>query len=659
MTGLRALGYEEEADFSVCYDKILGDVRESTVVQIDCRLRKGTPSTMRQRIQYVDPNSPIPSGVDLLIVDEAAAIPIPRVSSLIGPYVVVLASTLTGYEGTGRALQLKLMNRLRTQLGGDGAMLELTLATPVRYAEGDAIEAWLHRTLCLDSPNRSLPLLSSLPPPDQCALYHVDRDALFSYHPVAESILQHIMTLYTAAHYKNSPNDLQILCDAPAHRLFVLLGPRVSGASPAQGVAANEASIGVASATTDFPAMPTIDVRGHAVLPDVLVVMQVSFEGGFDSETVVSRMSSSQTTAGDLIPWTLTQQFCSLEFARLCGARIVRIAARSDIQGMGYGTRAMKLFTEYITCKSGNAVACETSCANGDRVDTTHLFSRCGHPQSAPRILPPLLVPLAQIVPPRLDWVGVSFGLTPQLLKFWDRGGFEVVYVRQSRNQTTGEYTVIVLRAIGEPSCDDVQLPHWLVNMVSDARCRFARLIPSCFKTMDPFMCLQVLGHARPERSSQHTESEQVGGRFVLEDCVESHMGSNLLDEADGVRFLLTTRDMERLNRFGSGLTDYRSIADIAPIVADLFFCRKVSGMVLPTLQAVSLLSVGLQRRDVSMLANELRITRSQALALYGKTLRKVSSYLKELVDRARESNEQTSSRIEALAEDRNMHNRS
>lgn len=33
------------------------------------------------------------------------------------------------------------------------------------------------------------------------------------------------MSLYVAAHYKNSPNDLQMLSDAPAHHLFCLLGP--------------------------------------------------------------------------------------------------------------------------------------------------------------------------------------------------------------------------------------------------------------------------------------------------------------------------------------------------------------------------------------------------------------------------------------------------
>lgn len=32
------------------------------------------------------------------------------------------------------------------------------------------------------------------------------------------------MALYVSSHYKNSPNDLQLMADAPAHHLFVLLG---------------------------------------------------------------------------------------------------------------------------------------------------------------------------------------------------------------------------------------------------------------------------------------------------------------------------------------------------------------------------------------------------------------------------------------------------
>jgi N-acetyltransferase 10 len=50
-----------------------------------------------------------------LVVDEAAAIPITLVKQMLGPYMVVLSSTIHGYEGTGRSLSLKLLHSLREQ----------------------------------------------------------------------------------------------------------------------------------------------------------------------------------------------------------------------------------------------------------------------------------------------------------------------------------------------------------------------------------------------------------------------------------------------------------------------------------------------------------------------------------------------------------------
>ena len=64
----------------------------------------------RQTIQYIQPqDSAYLSQAELLVVDEAAAIPITLVKKLMGPYMVVLSSTVHGYEGTGRSLSLKLI----------------------------------------------------------------------------------------------------------------------------------------------------------------------------------------------------------------------------------------------------------------------------------------------------------------------------------------------------------------------------------------------------------------------------------------------------------------------------------------------------------------------------------------------------------------------
>lgn len=65
------------------------------------------------------------SHCELLAVDEAAAIPLPLVKSLLGPYLVFLSSTVNGYEGTGRALSLKLIDQLRKQQGKEGTPLFL------------------------------------------------------------------------------------------------------------------------------------------------------------------------------------------------------------------------------------------------------------------------------------------------------------------------------------------------------------------------------------------------------------------------------------------------------------------------------------------------------------------------------------------------------
>lgn len=50
-----------------------------------------------------------------MVIDEAAAIPLPLVRGMLGPYLVFLSSTVSGYEGTGRSLSLKLIDQLRTE----------------------------------------------------------------------------------------------------------------------------------------------------------------------------------------------------------------------------------------------------------------------------------------------------------------------------------------------------------------------------------------------------------------------------------------------------------------------------------------------------------------------------------------------------------------
>lgn len=159
-------------------------------------------------------------------------------------------------------------------------LYEISLKEAIRYANGDPVEGWLNNLLCLDCGEK---LTSSLakgtggvaPAPDLCQLYYVNRDTLFAYHDSTEMFLQRLMALYVSSHYKNSPNDLQLLSDAPAHHIFCLLAP--------------------------------YDPNCGRV-PEILCVIQVCLEGEINRDFVMRSLSRGLKPSGDLIPWTISQQ---------------------------------------------------------------------------------------------------------------------------------------------------------------------------------------------------------------------------------------------------------------------------------------------------------------------------------------------------------------
>jgi N-acetyltransferase 10 len=99
-----------------------------------------------------------------------------------------LSSTINGYEGTGRSLSLKLISQLRQNSNKIRKLVELKLEEPIRYNEGDLVEKWLHDLLCLDATS-SPAITSKCPHPNECNLYFVNRDTLFSFNEASEIFL--------------------------------------------------------------------------------------------------------------------------------------------------------------------------------------------------------------------------------------------------------------------------------------------------------------------------------------------------------------------------------------------------------------------------------------------------------------------------------------
>ncbi|KAK0384141.1 hypothetical protein NLU13_8230 [Sarocladium strictum] len=602
--GFDALGYADHADYTIIQST--NPDFNKAIVRVNIHRQH------RQTIQYIRPQDAHVLGqAELVVIDEAAAIPLPLVRKLMGPYLVFMASTINGYEGTGRSLSLKLLKQLREQstnaaaLNGDtevadrstgraskadnfGAgrkLREITLSEPIRYAKGDAVEKWLNTLLCLDATlPRAKASANGCPDPNQCELLSVNRDSLFSFHPVPEKFLQQMVALYVASHYKNSPDDLQLMSDAPAHELFVLVPP----------VSENSGK-----------------------LPEPLCVIQVSLEGRISRQSVMNSLSRGQRASGDLIPWLVSQQFQDEDFATLSGARVVRIATNPEYVSMGYGTKALELLTDYYEGRFANLSEDEDTtmqdsmkrATDAELANTSLLADDVKIRDKAE--MPPLFSKLMQKRPEKLDYVGVSYGMTPSLHKFWKRASFSPVYLRQTANDLTGEHTCVMLRPL-ENSGDR----SWLGAFSRDFQRRFLQLLSYQFRTFPAITALGI------------DESANMGAK--LDDAPTTTLTKAELDR------LLTPFDLKRLESYANNMLDYHVILDLMPIIATLYFTGPLKSAInLTGVQQAILLAVGLQRKDMDAVAEELSLPSSQLLAMFIKVLRKVTAHFAQLVAEA------------------------
>lgn len=86
---------------------------------------------------------------------------------------------------------------------------------------------------------------------------------------------------------------------------------------------------------------------------------------------------------------------------------------------MGYGARALQILRDYYEGKIANVdedVSGVQEEIKNVEEDEVGLLEECIEPRKS---LPPLLLKLSERPPEKIDYLGVSFGLTEQLLKFW------------------------------------------------------------------------------------------------------------------------------------------------------------------------------------------------------------------------------------------------
>ena len=237
---------------------------------------------------------------DLLLIDEAAGIPMDRLLKLLAAYPrVAMATTVHGYEGTGRGFMLRFVDHLDRLSRG---WQYCKLAQPIRWPLNDPVENTTNRLLVLDAE------LASLSGRIETRVeQNTQRHEEITQTQLAcdESLLKEVFSLLVLAHYRTRPNDVKQLLDNPAIRIFRAY------TQPAE----KRITIGMA-----------------------LVVM----EGGLTAKQDQCIFTGKRRPVGHLLPSILSGTL-GLHGAACCRvARIMRIVIHPAVQRRGLGRNLLR-----------------------------------------------------------------------------------------------------------------------------------------------------------------------------------------------------------------------------------------------------------------------------------------------------------------------------
>ena len=313
------------------------------------------------RIRFRPPPAAADADADVLVVDEAAALPVRILESLldVAP-AACFATTVHGYEGSGRGFDVRFRDRLEAAR----QVTDIVLQAPIRYAAGDPIEVWLFRALLLDARPAADPLVVDATP--AAASYERHEAAALA---GDEPRLRAAFGLLVDAHYRTEPNDLARLFDAPNI------------------------------------AIRALSVEGHPVS-----VALLAREGGLAAETREA-MYAGDRVRGNMLPDVLTSQLRDPDGAVPVGVRVLRIATHPAARSRGFGSTLLA------------AVEAEVA-SDGDR-PARGLLARDA-----------------------VDYLGVGYGATSELLDFWAANGYRTVHLSTTRNDESGEYSALMVRPL-------------------------------------------------------------------------------------------------------------------------------------------------------------------------------------------------------------------
>ncbi|MCE4625969.1 MAG: tRNA(Met) cytidine acetyltransferase TmcA [Desulfurococcales archaeon] len=237
---------------------------------------------------------------DIVAVDEASGIHVPLLHKIWKAHRrIVFAATIHGYEGAGRGFNIRFLQAVKAD--PNTSLRHVTMDEPIRYSKGDPVEEWLFDALLLDAEPAQLDDEDYEDIRRGRVEYLVlDPEWLFS--PEGEETLRQLFGIYVLAHYRNEPDDLGMLADAPHHKIR---------------------------------ALRTL-TKGK-----IVSAAQIAEEGGLGDE-LIDRLLRGEKIAGNIIPDRLLKHLRIIEYGYMRGWRVVRIATHPEAQSRGLGSRLLQ-----------------------------------------------------------------------------------------------------------------------------------------------------------------------------------------------------------------------------------------------------------------------------------------------------------------------------
>ncbi|MBU0553823.1 GNAT family N-acetyltransferase [Myxococcota bacterium] len=252
-------------------------------------------------LRFVPPGQLLaePHEADVVFVDEAAALPIPILERILQRHArVAFATTVHGYEGTGRGFALRFQEALTRHGAGARAV---QLSAPIRWAEGDPLERLMFDLLLLDASAAEDEAVRAAEA-EACVVERLDVAALAEDEPK----LRALFGLLVMAHYRTSPADLERLLDAGHMEVFALTW---------RGLVVGAALLGR--------------------------------EGGLSEGLSAAIFEGRRRPRGHLLPETLSAHL-GLEQAPMQRAlRVIRVAIHPAVQARGLGGRLLEGITRF------------------------------------------------------------------------------------------------------------------------------------------------------------------------------------------------------------------------------------------------------------------------------------------------------------------------